>query len=216
MDGVVNGVLVDPKTWFFARIGRPEGSPANDYAEVLKRLIAQGMRVNPRPSERPRYDAFFGVTVMVGGNGDPRGRIWLPSNEATVDGQGNEWFTREVQVIADGGGGLVWRWQELGGGPYHAVQPPNTPGPTTPPPTTPPPSGGGEEPEVPAELILILRETLARAQAIEQDVIEVRAELKDALAALRDEVAQASRRSYSGEVKNRFLGTVNVTLTPKD
>ena len=119
-----NRVLVDPRAYFHSVIGRAEGSAANDWLDVLKDLQRRGMHVNPRPGERGDASwPFYALSLMVGGNGDPRGRIWLPTAVATTDGQGNQWFTREVQVIADnpGGGGFVWKWQELGGHPYAPV-----------------------------------------------------------------------------------------------
>ena len=119
-----SGVLVDPKAYFHSIIGRAEGALANDWLDVLKDLQRRGIHVNPRPGERA--DAtwpFYALSLMVGGNGDPRGRLWLPTALPTTDDQGNQWFTREVQVIADnpGGAGLVWQWRELGGHPYVPV-----------------------------------------------------------------------------------------------
>jgi len=115
-----NGVLVDPSAYFQFIIGRKEGDPANDWVAVLKDLQRRGMHLNPKPGERADASwPFHAISLMVGdnGNGDPRGRIWLPTALATTDNDGNQWFTREVQVIADapGGAGFIWRWRELGG-----------------------------------------------------------------------------------------------------
>lgn len=119
-----SGVLVDPRAYFHSIIGRAEGDLANDWLDVLKDLQRRSMHINPRPSERADASwPFHAISLMVGGNGDPRGRIWLPTALPTTDDQGNQWFTREVQVIADNpsGSGLVWQWRELGGHPYVPV-----------------------------------------------------------------------------------------------
>ena len=115
-----SGVLVDPSTYFFSIVARNPGDTANDWKAVLKDLQRRGMHLNPRPGERADASwPFHGISLMVSdnGNGDPRGRIWLPTALATTDHEGNQWFTREVQVIADGpgGAGFVWQWKELGG-----------------------------------------------------------------------------------------------------
>ena len=119
-----SGVLVDPRAYFHSIIGRAEGDLANDWLDVLKDLQRRGMHVNPKPSERADASwPFHAISLMVGGNGDPRGRIWLPTALPTTDDQGNQWFTREVQVIANNpsGSGLVWQWRELGGQPFVPV-----------------------------------------------------------------------------------------------
>jgi hypothetical protein len=121
-----SGVLVDPRAYFHFVIGRNEGDPANDWVRVLKDLQRRGMHLNPKPGERADASwPFHGLSLMVSdnGNGDPRGRLWLPTSLATTDHQGNQWFTREVQVIADNpsGDGFIWQWRELGGHPYTPV-----------------------------------------------------------------------------------------------
>jgi hypothetical protein len=120
----VNGRLADPQAYFFAdMIKRPEGSPADDYKDVLRGLIAQGMGTNPRPGEiQPPNAPFYGITCMCSsGTTDPRGRIWLPTTSPVVV-DGNAWYTHEIQVIANGPtpGSFVWAWTDKGGGPYEA------------------------------------------------------------------------------------------------
>src|SRR5215216_625802 len=118
--GCVDGQLSDPRAYFFSLIDRAEGQPATDFAGVLRQLAINGMRVNPRPGEHQPLDAaYHGLTLMVGGDGGPRGRIWLPTDVANIDEWGNAWFTHEIQVIDDApGGGLQWRWRDIGGAPY--------------------------------------------------------------------------------------------------
>lgn len=135
MNGIVNGVCTDPRSYFFDRIGRQEQGPANDWKQVLEGLHAQGMRKNPTPGERPSPDPFYGITVMIDAGGNARGRIWLPTAEADANG----YFTREVQVIADRPDGVhgqdfVWAWEEnRGAPPYVPVGAPiNPPSPATP------------------------------------------------------------------------------------
>lgn len=144
MIGVENGRLIDPRGWFFQLISVYEGDPANDWQKRLKALYDKGMRKNPQPGERPTYDAYYGVTIMIDGGGNPRGRIWLPTQEPEANG----YFTREVQVIADGPtpGTLIWQWHELGGAPYVPLEPTgiivDPPVVVDPPPPTPPTGEG--------------------------------------------------------------------------
>jgi hypothetical protein len=205
MNGIVNGVCVDPRSYFFYLIGRPEGSGANNWKQVLEGLHASGMRKNPTPHEHPTADAFYGITIMIDAGGNARGRIWLPTAQPDALG----YFTREVQVIADAPGGVhgvdfVWAWEEnRGAPPYAPVNAPITP------PITPP----VVPPGVPTTSLL--EQALARIEFIEQDLLDLRdlAELLvDELQKFRQEVAT---RSYSGTVSNRLLGSTSVTLTPK-
>ena len=121
VSGCVNGVLADPRAYFFSLIGRTEGSPAPDWKGVLESLPGRGMGTNPKPGEiQPQNAPHYGITVMIDAGGNARGRIWLPTDVPTVDDNGNRWFTHEFQVIADGPtpGSLIWAWQDKGGAPY--------------------------------------------------------------------------------------------------
>ena len=51
VSGCVNGVLADPRAYFFSLIGRTEGSPAPDWKGVLESLPGRGMGINPKPGE---------------------------------------------------------------------------------------------------------------------------------------------------------------------
>jgi hypothetical protein len=78
------------------------------------------MGVNPKPGEIQPQDApFYGITVMIDSGGNARGRIWLPTNTPVMH-DGNAWYTREIQVIADGPtpGAIVWAWIDKGGAQY--------------------------------------------------------------------------------------------------
>ena len=121
VSGCVNGVLADPRAYFFSLIGRTEGSPAPDWKAVLESLPGRGMGTNPKPGEiQPQNAPHYGITVMIDAGGNARGRIWLPTDVPSVDDNGNRWFTHEFQVIADGPtpGSFVWAWQDKGGAPY--------------------------------------------------------------------------------------------------
>ncbi len=111
-----NGVCVDPKTYFFHIIGKREGEPANDHEMVVKRaMLDKGAQQNVPEGELPGRDwPFKAIAVMVSG-GVARGRLFLPSNVAQIGDNGNRWYTKDVQYIADGPGGLVWKWTEMGG-----------------------------------------------------------------------------------------------------
>jgi hypothetical protein len=134
------------KDYFFSRIGSSEGQPANNWKQALESLPGQGFGVNPKPGERQPPDALHhGISVMIDGGGNARGRIWLPTDTATTDHNGNQWFTHEVQVIADGPepGTFVWAWDSKSG---HAPRPfkadPSQPAPGPSQPTTPQPPDG--------------------------------------------------------------------------
>ena len=121
VSGCVDGMLTDPRAYFFSLIQRTEGSSAPDWKAVLESLPGKGMGINPRPGERqPRNAPHGGITVMIDAGNNARGRIWLPTDLAQTDHNGNQWFTHEIQVIADGPtpGSFVWAWEDKGGPPY--------------------------------------------------------------------------------------------------
>lgn len=123
--GVFNGILRDPRKYFFFLINRVEGSNADDWESVLKDLQNRGMSINPASGQRPSCeDKFHAIKLMVAdnGNGPARGRIWLPTEEGVQDGNGNTWFTREVQVIKRvSSTSHVWDWHEIGGAQFVAL-----------------------------------------------------------------------------------------------
>ena len=81
VSGCVNGVLADPRAYFFSLIGRTEGSPAPDWKAVLESLPGRGMGINPKPGERQPLNApHYGITVMIDAGNNARGRIWLPTD----------------------------------------------------------------------------------------------------------------------------------------
>ena len=116
VSGCVNGVLADPRAYFFSLIDRTEGSPAPDWKAVLESLPGRGMGINPKPGEHQPLNApHYGITVMIDAGKNARGRIWLPT-DVPVMHDGNAWFTHEIQVIADGPtpGSMVWAWHRQG------------------------------------------------------------------------------------------------------
>jgi hypothetical protein len=146
--GCHGGWLTDPRAYFFTDvIRRIEGEPANDWKQVLESLPGQGMGVNPKPGQIQPQDApFYGITVMIDAGGNARGRIWLPTNTPVMH-DGNAWYTREIQVIADGPtpGSMVWAWIDKGGAQYAPhVCDSSTPPPVEPP-VEPPPANDHEE-----------------------------------------------------------------------
>jgi len=167
VSGCVNGVLADPRAYFFSLIQRTEGSPAPDWKAVLESLPGRGMGINPKPGEiQPQNAPHYGITVMIDAGGNARGRIWLPTDLAQTDANGNRWFTHEIQVIADGPspGSFVWAWEDKGGPPYapRPCQPQPGPSPVIPGPVIP-------GPVVPSsEMVIDLRPLEARVQALEK------------------------------------------------
>jgi hypothetical protein len=165
--GCVNGVLADPRAYFFSLIGRTEGSPAPDWKAVLESLPGKGMGINPKPGERQPLNApHYGITVMIDAGNNARGRIWLPTDLAQTDHNGNQWFTHEIQVIADGPtpGSMVWAWEDKGGPPY-APRPCQAGGTGT---STGITAGTGSGAGQEGDMVIDLRPLEARIQALEK------------------------------------------------
>lgn len=154
--------MKDYQNYVFSIIGASLGANANNWKAALESLVNDhGFGINPQPGQVQPLDApHHGITIMIDGGGNARGRLWLPTNEPTVDDNGNRWFTHEIQVIADGQvpGSYVWAWDSKGG---------NAPRPFTPtvpvePPIEPPPSSGLE----------------ARVFLLERDVATLQADVR--------------------------------------
>ena len=79
--GCVNGLLVDPKAYFFYVIGRKEGDRARDWFEVMAN---SGIPNGPPPGVDPGPE-FYGMTQQSGAAG-PRGRVFLPALDSDALG----------------------------------------------------------------------------------------------------------------------------------
>lgn len=106
------------RDYFFNLIKRAPGSPAPDWAQVLERLHYEAhVPKNPQPGfAGTPPQPFNGLTIMIDGGGNARGRIWFYGPEPN-----GAWFTCEYQVIEDGeaAGSFLWAWfQTSGGEPY--------------------------------------------------------------------------------------------------
>jgi hypothetical protein len=173
--GCNGGWLTDPRAYFFADvIRRIEGEPAPDWKQVLESLPGQGMGVNPKPGQiQPQNAPFYGLTVMIDAGGNARGRIWLPTNTPVMH-DGNAWYTREIQVIADGPtpGTMVWAWIDKGGAQYA----PHVCDSSTPPPEPQPEPDTDHEERIQAleDRVKVLTAQglvlIARVEAVEQTV----------------------------------------------
>ena len=109
--GCVNGVLSDPRAYFFALIGRTEGSPAGDWASVLQR---SGLPAGPTAGVRvPSNAPFYGLTQQINSSGQVRGRLFLPTD--TPDAHG--YYIYQVDVLSDASANH-WVWNPLGGPQY--------------------------------------------------------------------------------------------------
>ena len=109
--GCVNGVLSDPRAYFFALIGRTEGSPAGDWASVLQR---SGLPAGPTAGVRvPSNAPFYGLTQQINSSGQVRGRLFLPTD--TPDAHG--YYIYQVDVLSDASANR-WVWNPLGGPQY--------------------------------------------------------------------------------------------------
>ena len=172
VSGCVDGVLADPRAYFFSLIGRAEGAPAPDWKAVLETLPGRGMGINPKPGERQPLNApHYGITLMIDAGGNARGRIWLPTDVQEPGG----WFTHEIQVIADGPtpGSFVWAWIDKGGAPY-APRPCES-GETVVDPVNPAIGGG----KMVLDLGPALRPLLQRIDELEKQVTAQAKEIKD-------------------------------------
>lgn len=111
--GCVNGVLANPRAYFFALIRRTEGSPAGDWFSVL---MGSGLPAGPVRNVRvPSNAPFYGITQQINSSGQARGRIFLPTDVPDQDG----YYILQVDVLADAGGGnLIWAWRPFGAPPY--------------------------------------------------------------------------------------------------
>jgi hypothetical protein len=168
--GCVNGVLADPRAYFFSLIDRTEGSPAPDWKTVLESLPARGMGINPKPGEiQPPNAPHYGITVMIDASQNARGRIWLPSDVPAVQ-DGIAWYTHEIQVIADGPapGSMVWAWIDKGGAPYAPRPCEQAVGGGAAATPAGPAGGGGQAGGTVIDLGPVLKPLSARIQALEQ------------------------------------------------
>lgn len=123
--GCTEGLLLDAKAYFFALIGRTEGSPAPDWEGVL---AASGIPNGHPPHVQSDPRVHYGITQQVG-MGGPRGVLFLPTD--TPDDLG--YYTRQIQVVD----GHNWTWiDRFVGGPPYAPRPCLP----LPPPLAPPPT----------------------------------------------------------------------------
>jgi len=116
--GCVNGRLADPVAWFFNRIKRQIGLPADDWEYVLSNC---GITAGGGPGviiSIPDPDGTYGIRLQIGAEG-PRGRWYAPSSSADDLG----YYTCEYQCITDDParpGHLVWAHIVFKAGTYFA------------------------------------------------------------------------------------------------
>lgn len=173
--GVKDGVLVDPKAYFFALINRREGDPADDWHAVLTASGIPAGRadgVKPKPGE-PHY----GITQQISPARGVAGRIFLP----TMVLDDNGYYCEAISPLRDReGGGLEWEWRHHDGPTY--VPLPEMGSGTTGGGLPVPPSGGG------ADLDAIIQARIEEAmKPVEAAVYRQGTEI----AALRDKMESA-------------------------
>lgn len=116
LPGCVNGLLQDPKAYFFWLIGRNEGDLAGDFQFPLRVI---GFPNGNPPGVRPTFGPpNYGMTQQISGGTVYRGRLWLPT--ARPDGLG--YYAREVELLTQAGG-LRWAWKENNDGPPYDPRP---------------------------------------------------------------------------------------------
>jgi hypothetical protein len=113
--GCVDGLLSDPRTFFFWKIGREIGAPADDWMRVMEQSGWPGGS-GARPAVGP---PFYGIIQQVNSSGSPRGRLFLPTDAAP---NSTAFFSREIDFLGVGGSGLVWDWREQTNAPAYAPQ----------------------------------------------------------------------------------------------
>ena len=133
--GCHDGRLTDPKTYFFALIGRTEGALAPDWPTAL---AATGIPNGHPPYVHADPRIHYGITQQLGAGG-PRGVLFLPTDAPDDLG----YYTRQILVVTDG---PRWTWfDRFPGGPPYAPrpwlveQPPPLPPPAPPIPPSPVP-----------------------------------------------------------------------------
>lgn len=115
--------------YFSELTGRAFDSPANDFEAVMAarydwngQMMQIPMNVPLAGRQLPSDAPFYGLTQQVKG-GVSAGRIWIPAAVPQVDENGNEWYTRYIQIIKDKPGGtpkvdFLWTWWYQGGNEY--------------------------------------------------------------------------------------------------
>jgi hypothetical protein len=107
--GCINGLLLDPKAYFFYVINRKEGERARDWFEVMSN---SGIPAGPPPGVDPGPE-FYGMTQQTGSAG-PRGRIFLPALDSDALGfRVSAW-----DILENSPAGLVWTFKFFDGGGY--------------------------------------------------------------------------------------------------
>lgn len=115
--GVVNGVLVDPQTYFFWLINRSPGQPADDWMMVLTN---SGLPAGYPPYVVPSDNGYYGLTQQIRTTGEVAGRIFLPTGVPDENG----YYSHPISPLKDAPnnpGHLLWEWRSLGGPPYVPV-----------------------------------------------------------------------------------------------
>jgi hypothetical protein len=205
--GVVDGVLRDPRTYFFDLIGRQIGQNCeHDWEPTLRSLVDRGMQQNVLPNTKPtRAMPFHGIAMMMSG-GKARGRIFLPAAVPQIGDDGTQWFTRDVQVIERVGDHHVWAWNELSGHPFVPVQEIDGDGPIVPvnPPVNPPTPTSDIERRMAELEASVERSNRESSSRIDRFIEESNARLEGALS--RDDVQS---------VVSENLGRVRVDIDVK-
>jgi hypothetical protein len=96
----------------------PESSDAQFRDYFFEVVAARGVAVPTQAALLAMEPELQGVGIIMakGNDGQPRGRIWLPS------GQANK-YTRAVDVVSGFGGNSQWIWNSLGPRPCEGICP---------------------------------------------------------------------------------------------
>jgi hypothetical protein len=116
LPGCINGLLSDPRAFFFWKINRQPGTNANDWVSVMTSV---GWPGGYAPGVRPPVGPpFYGFSQQVNSSGVPRGRLFLPTNSPDALG----FVSRETDFLGNGCNGLCWDWREKSDAPQYAPQ----------------------------------------------------------------------------------------------
>jgi hypothetical protein len=107
----VNGVLANPRAYFFSLINRTEGAPAaHDWQAVLH---GSGIPAGPTQGVKvPPNAPFYGITQQINSSGQVRGRLFLPTEVPDATG----YYIHQVDILSDANA-TFWVWRPLGGQP---------------------------------------------------------------------------------------------------
>ena len=153
---------LDYRVYVFNLLNAHEGASAVGWPE---KMAASGLPM-PLPNVPPNQAVHFGITQSIGGDGGPRGRVWLPTAVPETDENGNRWFTRTIDIVKHET--QTWMWLDRGGNPPLVVECGTLPEPPEPVPPVVLPPAPSLESIILAEVQALRAEEAARWLAVQK------------------------------------------------